>query len=187
MGALASRGHMYQEYLCPVTVDETLHLLADRDGQARVIAGGTDLVLQLRRGERRARCLVDISHIYALRATTETDGLITIGAAVTHTELSASPLIREHAPVLAQAAAEIGSPEIRNVGTVGGNVVNAQPAADTALALAALGAEAEIVSVDGARWVALAELYAGPGLSCVDSNAELVRAFRFLSPAGRVG
>ena len=178
---------MWQEYLYPTTVDKALHTLADYGGRARVIAGGTDLVLQLRRGERQAGCLVDVSRIEALRGISETDGVITIGAATTHAEVAASPLIRERAAVLAQAAAEVGSAQVRSVGTLGGNVVNAQPAADTALALLALDAEAEIVGVDSARWVALAELYEGPGLSRVDSTAELVRAFRFRLPAGRAG
>lgn len=162
-------------------------MLAEHSGQARVIAGGTDLVLQLRRGERRARYLVDVSRIDGLRGISEVDGVITIGAATTHAEVCASPLIRERALVLAQAAAEVGSAEIRNVGTLGGNVVNAQPAADTALALLALDAKAEIVRADGARWVGLAALYERPGVSRVDSTVELVRAFRFRPPAGQAG
>jgi len=157
-------------------------MLADYGGQARVIAGGTDLVLQLRRGERQASCLVDVSRIETLRGISEADGFITVGAGTTHAEVAESPLIREQAAVLAQAAAEVGSAQIRSVGTLGGNVVNAQPAADTALALLALDAEAEIVGVGGAHWVGLAELYEGPGVSRVDSTAELVRAFRFRPP-----
>jgi len=186
---------MWQEYLYPATVDEALHMLADHGGQACVIAGGTDLVLQLRRGERQADCLVDISRIETLRGISEAGGFITIGAATPHAKVAGSPLIRERAAVLAQAAAEVGSAQIRNVGTLGGNVVNGQPAADTALALLALDAEAEVVGVNGsaeraevgARWVGLAELYEGPGASRVDSTAELVRAFRFRVPTGRSG
>jgi CO/xanthine dehydrogenase FAD-binding subunit len=178
---------MWQEYVFPETVDGALTLLADYAGRARVIAGGTDLVLQLKRGERQASCLVDVSRIDALRAISESAGTITLGAAVTHAQIASSQLIRDCVPVLAQAAAEVGSPEIRNAGTVGGNVVNAQPAADTALALLALDAEAEIVSADGARWVALPHLYEGAGLSAVDSTVELVRSFRFRPPVGRVG
>ena len=173
---------MWQEYLRPTTVDDALQMLADHGGQARVIAGGTDLVLQLRRGERQASCLVDVSRVDALRGISEAGSFITIGAATTHAEVVRSLLIRERAAVLAQAAAEVGSAQVCNVGTLGGNVVNAQPAADTALALLALGAEVQVVGVDGARWVGLAELYEGPGASRVDSTAELVRAFRFRSP-----
>jgi carbon-monoxide dehydrogenase medium subunit len=178
---------MWCEYHLTDTVEGALNLLADYAGKARVIAGGTDLVLRMKRGERQATHLVDVSGIGALQIISESAGTITLGAAVTHAQLASSRLILDHAPVLSQAAAEIGSPEIRNTGTVGGNVVNAQPAADTALALLALDAEAEIVGADGVRWASLADLYEGAGLSAVDSTAELVRAFRFRSLAASTG
>ncbi len=170
---------MIEEYLRPTTVDEALQALAAYRGQARIVAGGTDLVLQMQRGEQSAHCLVDISGLAELRGIALNGGTITIGAATTHAELAASPLIRRHAAALAQAAGEVGSAQIRNVATIGGNVVNAQPAADTALALLALDAEAEIVRLDGSAWVALADLYEGPGRSRVDSRSELLSAFRF--------
>ncbi len=170
---------MIEEYLRPTTVDEALQALAAYRGQARIVAGGTDLVLQMQRGEQSARHLVDISGLTELRGIVLSGDTITIGAAVTHAELAASPLIRRHAAVLSQAAGEVGSAQIRNVATVGGNVVNAQPAADTALALLALDAEAEVVRLDGSAWVALADLYEGPGRSRVDSRSELLSAFRF--------
>lgn len=178
---------MWQDYLYPETVREAVDLLAEWSGQARIVAGGTDLVLQLKRGERQAVCLIDISRIVGMRGIEESDGAITLGAAVTHAEAAASPLIQTVAPVLAEAASEVGSPEIRNMATIGGNVVNAQPAADTALALLALEAEAEIVGTGGARWVPLLDLYRGAGVSAVDSAAEVVRGFRFKVPAGQVG
>ena len=178
---------MWREYCCPQSVEEALAALAAGGGQARVIAGGTDLVLQLQRGERHVSRLVDVSRIDALRGIREADGFILLGAGVTHSEVAASTMIRDRAAVLAQAAAEVGSPEIRNVATLGGNVVNAQPAADTALALLVLDAEAEIVSPAGARWVPLADLYKMAGVSTVDSTSELVRAFRFRPPAGQAG
>lgn len=178
---------MWQEYLYPESVREAVDLLAEWVGQARLVAGGTDLVLQLRRGERQAACLIDVSRIKEMCGIQEADGAITVGAAVTHARVAASPLIRRVAPVLAQAASEVGSPEIRNVATIGGNVVNAQPAADTALALLALEAEAEVVGVAGARWVPLLDLYRGAGRSAVDSTVEVVRGFRFRVPAGRAG
>ena len=171
--------HNAQEYLFPTTVDQVLHVLAAHRGKARIIAGGTDLVRDLQRGEHHADCLVDITRIPALRRIAEADGIITIGAATTHAEIARSPLIEQFATVLGKAAAEVGSPQIRNSGTIGGNVVNAQPAADAALALLALDAEAEVVGQDGAHWLPLAELYAGPGVPRVDPSAELVRGFRF--------
>lgn len=178
---------MWQEYLYAETVVGALSLLAERSGQGRIVAGGTDLMLQLKRGERQAACLIDISRIDELRRIVQVDGTITLGAAVTHAEAASSPLILELAPVLAGAAAKVGSPEIRNVATIGGNVVNAQPAADAALALLALEADAEIVGARGSRWVPLLDLYRSAGISTVDSSVELVRAFRFRVPKGQVG
>lgn len=185
--AVPAMGPIWQEVLYPESVREAVNLLTARPGQARIIAGGTDLVLQLKRGERRAACLIDVSRIGEMRGIEESGGVITVGAAVTHAELAASPQIRGVAPVLAQAAREVGSPEIRNVATIGGNVVNAQPAADTALALLALEAEAEVVGVDGSRWVPLLDLYRGAGISAVDSTAQVVLRFRFNVPVGQVG
>ena len=178
---------MWEEYLYPETISEAVDLLARWSGHARIVAGGTDLVLQLKRGERRAACLIDVSRIAEMRRIQESGGAMTLGAAVTHAEAAASPLVQAAVPVLALAASEVGSPEIRNVATIGGNVVNAQPAADTALALLALEAEAEIVGAGGARWAPLLDLYRGAGISAVDSTAEMVTRFRFHVPEGQVG
>jgi CO/xanthine dehydrogenase FAD-binding subunit len=176
-----------EEYLYPATVEEALQMLAAHHGRARIIAGGTDLIRNFQRGEHTADCLVDISRIPALRGVAEENGMIHIGAATTHAEIARSALIHEAAAVLAEGAAEVGSPQIRNVGTIGGNVINAQPAADTSLALLALDAEAEVVGPYGAHWLPLADLYAGPGTSRVDPTAELLCRFRFRALHGRVG
>jgi carbon-monoxide dehydrogenase medium subunit len=178
---------MWSEYLRPATIDEALHALAAHRGQARIVAGGTDLVLQLQRGEQSARCLVDVSGLGELRGIALNGDMVTIGAATTHAELAASPLLRRHAAVLAQAAGEVGSAQIRNVATIGGNVVNAQPAADTALALLALDAEAQVVRLDGSAWMPLADLYEGPDRSRVDSRRELLAAFRFRAVSQSAG
>lgn len=98
-----------------------------------------------------------------------------LGAGVTHTRAATSELIKEKATALAQAAVQVGSLQVRNVGTVIGNIVNAQPAADTAVALVALGATVEIVYIDGSKEVIpVEELYAGPGKSKVDSTRSIV-------------
>lgn len=162
-------------------------MLLSRPGRARIIAGGTDLMRDFQQGEHRADCLVDITRISALHGIAVAGDVITIGATTTHAGLARSPVIRKHALVLAEAAAEVGSPQVRNTGTIGGNVVNAQPAADTALALLALDAEAEILSSRGARWLPVAELYAGPGESRVDSTCELLCRFRFRALQGQAG
>ena len=170
---------MWQEYLFPSSVEEALAMLAEREGRARLMAGGTDLIIELTEGRRAADCLVDITRIPELGKITAEDGVIVLGANVTHRQASDSPLVRERAAVLAEACRAVGSLQIRNVATLGGNVANAMPAADGTIALLALAAEAEIANEMGRRWVPLPDLFAGPGVSRVDSTREILTAFRF--------
>ena len=170
---------MCQEYLFPSSVEEALAMLAEREGRARLVAGGTDLVIELTEGRRAADCLVDITRIAGLDKITLEDGMIVLGANVTHRQASESPLVRERATVLAEACRAVGSLQIRNVGTLGGNVVNAMPAADGSTALLALEAEAEIANGTERKWVPLADLFAGPGVSRIDSTGEMLTVFRF--------
>jgi CO/xanthine dehydrogenase FAD-binding subunit len=169
----------WEEYLFPASLEEALSMLAERDGEARVIAGGTDLVPQLKNKERKVRCLVDVSRLPELKGIHRREDVIRVGAAITHQELASSRLLQEQACALAEGAAAVGSPQIRYMGTVGGNVVNAQPAADTAIPLLALGAEAEIAGATGTRRAPLEDLYVRPGESKVDASSEILVALRF--------
>lgn len=170
---------MLQDYLLPSSVEEAIALLKNSDGQARIIAGGTDLLLDIQDEKVKALSLVDISRISELKKIEVTDGVISIGAAVTHNQAAKSELIKEKASALAAAARSVGSLQIRNSGTVVGNVVNAQPAADTAVALVALGAAAEISSPAGVETVPVEKMYAGVGKSTVNSTEQLVTAIKF--------
>lgn len=170
---------MWSEYLFPTSVKETLMFLSKSKGEARIIAGGTDLIPQLKRETRQLKCLIDITNIRELCKIVESGDSITIGAGVTHSHVISSDLIKNHAIVLAEAASCVGSPLIRNQGTIVGNVVNAQPAADTALALFALNANIEIHTQTGKKLVPIADLYYGPGISAVDSSSELVTSIHF--------
>ncbi len=170
---------MVEEYHFPRTVEEALEILERYGGEARIIAGGTDLVLQLKRGEVEARVLVDITRIPQLRGIREEDGYIWIGATTTHQEVAESPLIQAKAALLARACRSIGSLQIRNVGTIGGNLVNAMPAADSVIALVALDAEVEVVNKEGARWIPVTEFHRNVGECCINPCNELVRAVRF--------
>lgn len=166
---------MWQEYYRPQTLKEALEILGAQNSAARVIAGGTDLILDLKKGSKLANYLVDIRRIPGMNVIEERWDKLYVGAGVTHTQAATSQLIREKATALAEAAALVGSLQVRNVATVVGNIVNAQPAADTAVALVALGATAEIVSIDGStKVIPVAELYAGPGRSKVDSTRSIV-------------
>ncbi|MBM4465915.1 MAG: xanthine dehydrogenase family protein subunit M [Chloroflexi bacterium] len=170
---------MWQEYLFPATVQEALEMLAAYGGQAQIIAGGTDLVLQSQRGQCVATVMVDITRIPGLDTVEEREGYVAIGCQVTHAQIAASPLIRHKAEVLALACASVGGPQTRHVGTLVGNVVNALPAADGAVALFALDAEVEVADLDGRRWLPIAEMYTGVGKCAIDPCAQMVTAVRF--------
>jgi CO/xanthine dehydrogenase FAD-binding subunit len=136
--------------------------LWEAGGKAKLIAGGTDLVIGLRNGDLKPQYLIDITHITELREIEEKDGKISIGAAVTHSEIAWSPLVKKYGKVLSDAAAEIGSPQIRNLGTIGGNIINASPAADTIPPLMVLDAVGKVVSKEGEKKVPLGQLIKGP-------------------------
>ncbi len=174
----------WEEYLAPTSLEEALAMLKEREGQARVIAGGTDLIVQLKQKELAVKCLVDVTNLDELRSIELKDGFIRVGACVTHQELDSSDLIRERASALAEGAARMGSPQIRNVGTVGGNIVNALPAADTVVPLMALDAEVEVVGSEGTRRDPLGGVCVGPRQCTVDSTAEILIGvwFRALGP-----
>ncbi len=170
---------MWREYLFPMSVAEALQMLAEHRGRARIIAGGTDLVLQCQAGKVDADVMVDITRIPGLDLVEERDGYIYIGAQATHGRVAASPLIRDRARILALACAAVGGPQIRNTGTLVGNVVNALPAADGAVALFALDAEMEVTDLNGRRWLPIRELYRGVGVCQIDPRAEMITAVRF--------
>lgn len=177
----------WEKYLVPASMEEALAMLADHHGAARVVAGGTDLVPELKRKERKVGCLVDISRLPELRGIKLEGDMVHIGACVTHQQLASSKLIREKARALAEGASAVGSPQIRCMGTVGGNIVNAQPAADTAIPLVALDAEAEIASSLGVRIAPLENLCVRPGESTVDSTSEILVSVRFRALDGNEG
>jgi CO/xanthine dehydrogenase FAD-binding subunit len=150
------------DYKKPKTLKEACDLLWDYGDQARLIAGGTDLVIALRNGDLKPSCLIDVTSIPELRRIEERNGMIFIGAASTHSEIASSSIIRKYGRVLSDAVSEIGSPQIRNVGTIGGNIVNAAPAADTLPPLMVLDAVAQVTSREGEREVPLHLLFKGP-------------------------
>ncbi len=148
---------VWKTYSTPVSVDEALRGLAEG---GKVIAGGTDLLVEMRRGARPDLALIDVSRIDGLdRIRLGDDGLIHIGPAVTHNQAAASRLLNERAAPLALACRQVGTPQIRNRGTIAGNLVTASPANDTIAALRALDARLTVSSVRGARLIPLSEFY----------------------------
>ncbi|MDD5557176.1 MAG: xanthine dehydrogenase family protein subunit M [bacterium] len=145
------------------TLDEALDVLARRGDGIRVIAGGTDVIVQELERRKEARALLSIGGIGALRSITEDGGRVRIGALVTHREIERSPVIRRRAPLLREAAFIVGSPQIKNLATIGGNIANASPVADSVPALMALEATITLASRRGERRVPVAEFATGPG------------------------
>jgi CO/xanthine dehydrogenase FAD-binding subunit len=156
---------------------ELLDALAD----CRPIAGGTDLLLFLRDGTIRARHLVDVTGIEEMRRISLEDGEICIGAATLLSEVASSELVAELAPALAEAVSQIGSVQTRNQGTIGGNICNASPAADSAPPLLVLDARIDVSSKAGGKTIPVGELFAGPKLNSL-GRGELVTAIRIPEP-----
>ncbi len=150
------------DYRTPSTLKEACDLLWDIREEAKIVAGGTDLVIGLRKGDLRPRCLVDITRIEEIREIEEEGDWISIGAGVTHSELASSPLLNRFGKVLSEASSSVGSPQIRNLGTLGGNIVNASPAADTLPPLMVLDAVARVASREGERDIPLVQLFNRP-------------------------
>jgi len=163
------------DYKTPKTLQEACQLLWEACGKAKVIAGGTDLVIGLRNGDQNPQLLMDITNLKELRGIEESDGTLSIGAAVSHSEIASSPLVRQYGNVLSNAASEIGSPQIRNLGTIGGNIVNASPAADTLPPLLVLDATGKVASQEGEREVPVAQLIKGPYETTLQPHEILVR------------
>ncbi len=147
------------DLLRPKTMPEALDMLADAGTMP--IAGGTNVVVDLRAGKHQPRALVDVSRLPGLRGVRREDGHLVIGGGTTISDLLHDPLIAQHAPALREAALVFANPLIRNRATVAGNLVDASPAADTAPPLLALDAEVELSSKAGVRRVPLADFLVG--------------------------
>ena len=169
-------GMNWKSYERARDLNGALALLAQAGGRGRIIAGGTDLVLQLHQKEQQTDLLVDVTRIQELQRLCEEDGHIRIGAVVTHSAAAESPLLRREAAALAAGCGMVGSPQIRNIATLMGNVITAQPAADAAVPLTALEAELRVLSPMGERWVHMEAAYRGVGESAIDATREVAAA-----------
>jgi CO/xanthine dehydrogenase FAD-binding subunit len=168
-----------QKYLQPHSIAEALEMLLEYDGKAQIIAGGTDVIPQIRRGELGAEILVDITHLPDIKSIEESEGRIVLGALVTHASIASSPLLREKAKLLVEGARCLGSPQIRNIATVAGNLVSGQPAADTSIPLLALDASVTIASKDGERVVPLIKFFIDTGKTIINCRREILTCIEF--------
>jgi carbon-monoxide dehydrogenase medium subunit len=169
----------WEQYLMPRTVEEALAFLRQHRGKARIIAGGTDLVVQARDGTRTEKLLVDITRIKDLDYIKKDKETVRIGCLATHARVAASAIIAQKGTALAEGASRLGSPQIRNVATVAGNIVNAQPGADTVIPLVALDAQVRVAASRGDRWIPLAKLFTGVGQCRIDSTREMLTEIAF--------
>ena len=152
---------MSREFVKVTSIDALLDRLRAPD--ATILCGGTDLIVKMKSGLVDPKCLLDISDLGSLRGIRETDEQIFVGAAVTESELLESPLIQRHLPLLVQVLWKLGSVQIRNRGTLGGNLVNASPAADSAIPLLLYDAEVILQGANGERSLRVEEFFLGPG------------------------
>ncbi len=178
---------MVQDYVCPGSVQEALECLKAHAGQALVIAGGTDVLPDIRTGKVAPECLVDITDLPGLNRIEVGENFVTIGATVTFARIREHPFLKERVPALVEAAGSVGSPAIQNVATWAGNIVQAMPAADGAIVAIALDAQARVAGADGTRWNPVRSLFEGPGVSRVDPTRQIVTAIRFPNPGPGTG
>lgn len=169
---------LWHAFLQPHTVEEALECLRAAPGSALPIAGGTDLLLDLKQGNHPpVHTLVDLTSIPEMTCLTIKPDSICIGAALPLSTLVASETIRQHAQALIEAAQLVAGPQVRNTATLGGNVAHALPAADGTIALSVLQTRAEIADQNGRRLVPLAKLFLGPGKSALKNESEILVAF----------
>ncbi len=178
-----------QHYHAPQTLSEAAAILAQ--GDATILAGGTDLMVQSQVGRVQIKStLLNVRRIEELRGIREEGGWLRVGALTTISELMAHPLIARHAAILVQTGDVFASPQIRNAGTLGGNICNASPAGDTLPPLLVLRAEVELVAQNGAglttRRLPVAEFFAGPGRTHRQANELLAAIWIPKTPDGFV-
>jgi carbon-monoxide dehydrogenase medium subunit len=168
------------DYYCPVTIDEALGIVERLNGNLSILAGGTDLIAAMKERRGKHPALLDIKSVPELTGIHTENGSLCLGATANTRAIAASPLVRERFPMLAQALKFLGSMQIGNRATIGGNLCNASPAADGAPPLLALGASVKLIGKAGVRWVPLDDFFVAPNKTVMD--CELLSEVRI--PAG---
>lgn len=170
---------LWNHYHTPQTVDQALALLRQYAGQARIVAGGTDLLIEGRAEQHPPHeALVDITSIPELGTIQQDGDWLVIGAGVTHAQIVKSALVQQSAACLVESCGVVGGPQVRNVATLGGNVAHALPAGDGTVSLVALDAQAEVILSGERRWLPIQDLYLGPAKSRLDPSQDLLLRFR---------
>jgi carbon-monoxide dehydrogenase medium subunit len=170
------------EYYAPSSVQEACKLLSELPDDTKILAGGTDLIPKMKEAVIRPRNIINIKQITGLTNIEEKKGVITIGALTKIRDIEKNSLIQDKANILFQAIRIIGSVQIRNLATIGGNLCNASPVADSAAALIALNANTKIVSQNNERIVNLENFFKGPGKSILEKD-EILTQIKFSTPS----
>lgn len=178
---------MIREYVLSKTVDEAVEILSRNNGNAMVISGGTDLAVDLRAEAVKAEVFVDVTRIGGFKDITFDGSDVIIGAGATMAEVCADAKIKANVSALAKAAGSVGSIQVRNVATLAGNIVKAQPAGDPSVMLVALGAEITVRGANGARDIKVQDAYITVGQSAVDSKKEIITKIKFKEPQKNQG
>ncbi|MBI5964555.1 MAG: FAD binding domain-containing protein [Chloroflexi bacterium] len=170
--------NLWQEYKRPASVTEAIQALTTAPGTVMPIAGGTDLLLDLKQGRHAPiHTLIDLTFVPEMTVLESRGDELYIGAAVPVNRVALDPLTGHHAQALVEACNLIAGPQVRNTATLGGNVAHALPAADGTIALTALEAQAEIASPTGMRRMPFTSLFLGPGKSAINKSTEIIVGF----------
>lgn len=172
-----------EQYVFPESIDECLFQLNRFDGRALLIAGGTDLMPKLAQKKLAPAALVDTTRIEKFCDLAVTPAGLIIGAGATHAQVAENKVLSQTWPALSRACASIGSPQIRNIATLSGNIVTAMPGADAAVVLVVLDAAVEIASPNGNHSAAVEDLYAGVGQSKINSGREIITTIKVPRPS----
>jgi aerobic carbon-monoxide dehydrogenase medium subunit len=172
------------DYEVAESASHALALLAEHGEDAKLLAGGHSLLPMMKVRLAQPALLIDIARLPELSGIRLDGDQVVIGAATRHADLASSPLLKAEAPVLAHAAAQVGDPQIRHRGTIGGSVAHADPSADLPLALLALGATIEVTGRHGTRPVAVDDFFVGPFETALDPD-EILSAIRVPRVAGQ--
>lgn len=169
---------IWKEYHQPQTIPQAISLLNTCAEPSSIIAGGTDLMLDLNQGNHApVNALIDITEIPELKVIEIVGEEIVIGACVTHNQIVKNQTVLDNADALIEACGLIGGPQVRNSATIGGNVAHALPAADGTIGLLSLNTQVEISSVDGQRRIPITQFFVGPGKSILDPKKEFLTRF----------
>lgn len=172
------------DFVKPDNTDAAIAALAAHSPNVRILAGGTDYVVELKHVSQSPGTIVDVSQLQELKGIEETDEGLRIGAGVTHTEIMNHPLIKKHVPATIHAAHTIGAVQTRNLGTLGGNLITCVPSMDSGPALVALDAQVTVLGPKGSRRIELTEMFVGPRKTSLEPDELLLE---IIIPAKNLG